>query len=143
MYHERIHSHPNWQGKYARYDTMFVKTGSELDPMHGMTIGRALLFFSFTFRDEYIPCALIHWLVPGNVPDEITGMWVVQPEFTGNGRRTLSVIHLDCVARAAHLLPIYGTSFIPDDLQFYDSLDIFRAYFVNNVIDHHTHEFLI
>jgi hypothetical protein len=121
---------------------MFVKTGSDLDPMYGMTIGRALLFFSFTFRDKYLPCALVHWLVPGNVPDEITGMWVVQPEFMGNGRRSLSVIHLDSVARAAHLLPIYGTSFIPEDLQFYDSLDIFRAYFVNNVIDHHTHEFL-
>ena len=121
---------------------MFVKTGSELDAMHGMTIGHSLLFFSFTFRDEYLPCVLIQWLVPGNMPDEITGMWVVQPEFAGNGCYTLSVIHLDCVARATHLLPIYGTSFIPEDLQFYDSLDIFRSYFVNNVIDHHTHKFL-
>ncbi|KAH9960362.1 hypothetical protein BGW80DRAFT_1438862 [Lactifluus volemus] len=130
MYHERIRSHQNWKGKYPRYDTMFIKTGPDSDPMYGMTIGRALLFFSFTFREKYFPCVLVNWYVPGNAPDENTGMWVVQPEFA------------DCVARAAHLLPVYGTSFIPEDFQFYDSLDAFRAYFVNNVIDHHTHEFL-
>ena len=125
MYCEQIHSHPDWQGKYVWYDTMFVKTGSELDPMHGMTIGCALLFFSLTFRDEYLPCALIQWLVPSNVPNENTGMWVVQSEFTGNGHRTLSVIYIDCVARAAHLLPIYRTSFIPEDLQFLTHLMYF------------------
>jgi hypothetical protein len=142
MYRERIRSNPNWRGEYARYDTMFISTGSEMDAMQGMTIGRALLFFSFIFRDEFFPCALVHWLVPGNVPDDDTGMWVVQPEFAGNGRRTLSVIHLDSVARAAHLLPVYGSSFVPEDFDFSDSLDSFRAYFVNNCIDHHSHEFL-
>ncbi|KAH9963354.1 hypothetical protein BGW80DRAFT_1438604 [Lactifluus volemus] len=129
---------PNFTGHIFVYHSaiarFFAPSDLYLDPMYGMTIGRALLFFSFTFRDKYLPCALVHWLVPGNVPDEITGMWVMQPEFMGNGCHSLSVIHLDSVARAAHLLPIYGTSFIPEDLQFYDSLDIFHAYFVNNFL---------
>jgi len=142
MYRERIRSNPNWRGEYARYDTMFVMTGTEVDAMHGMTIGRALLFFSFTYGDTYFPCALVHWLTPSNVPDDDTGMWVVQPEFTANGRRTVSVIHLGSVARAAHLLPVYGSSFVPEDFDFSDSLDAFRAFFVNNCIDHHSHEFL-
>jgi len=68
-------------------------------------------------------------------------MWVVQPEFEGNGCWTLS-IHLDCVARAAHLLPVYGSSFLPENFHFVDSLDLFRAYFINSYIDHHNNEFL-
>ncbi|KAH9987753.1 hypothetical protein BJV74DRAFT_491980, partial [Russula compacta] len=142
MHQERIRSNPNWHGEYARYDTVFIATGSEADPMLGMTIGRVLLFFSFTLGDEPIPCALVHWLIPGNIPDDDTGMWVVQPEFEGNGRRSLSVVHLDSIARGAHLLPVYGSSFLPEDFDFSDSLDAFHAYFVNNCIDHHSHEFL-
>jgi hypothetical protein len=82
------------------------------------------------------------WFIPGDEPDEDTGMWVVRPEFYGNGRRTLAIVHLDCIARAAHLLPVFGSSFVPDELHFSDSLDVYRAYFVNNNIDHHCHEFL-
>ncbi|KAI0004338.1 hypothetical protein BJV74DRAFT_876020 [Russula compacta] len=129
-------------GEYARHDTMFVETNADLDGMQGMAIGHALLFFSFTFRDCYYPCALVHWLVPGDEPDKDTGLWVVQPEFGANGRHTLAVIHLDCVARGAHLLPVYGSSFIPEDFHFSDALDAFRAYFVNRHIDHHSHDFI-
>jgi hypothetical protein len=32
---------------------------------------------------------------------------------------------------------------MPDDLHFSDSLDAFRAYFVNRHIDHHGHCFII
>ncbi|KAI0245058.1 hypothetical protein BJV78DRAFT_1277562 [Lactifluus subvellereus] len=95
------------------------------------------------WRDERsYPCALVMWFIPGDEPDEDTGMWVVRPEFHGNGRRTLTIIHLGCIARAAHLLPVFGTSFVPDELHFSDSLDVYRAYFVNNNVDHHCHEFL-
>jgi hypothetical protein len=142
MYRERIRSNPNWHREYPRYDTVFVQTSAGLDGMPGMTIARVLLFFSFTFNDTYYPCALVHWLVPGTEPDEDTGLWVVQPEFECNGHRTLSIIHLDCVARAAHLLPVYGSSFIPDNFHFSDSLDAFQAYFVNRYIDHHSHDFI-
>ena len=142
MYRERIRSNPNWRGEYERRDTVFVVTDPDLEGMRGMAIGRALLFCSFSFGDQLYPCALINWFVPGDEPDEDTGMWVVQPEFAGNGRRTLAVVHLNCIARAAHLLPVYGSSFVPEDLHFSDSLDAYRAFFVNRVIDHHTHEFL-
>jgi hypothetical protein len=69
-------------------------------------------------------------------------MWVVRPEFRGNGRRALDIIHLESIARAAHLLPVFGLSFVPEELHFSDSLDVYRAYFINNSIDHHCHEFL-
>lgn len=142
MYRERIRSNPNWRREYARHDTMFVAIDPEIEGMRGMAIARVLLFFSFTFRDEQLSCALVHWFVPRDEPDEDTGLWVVEPEFEGNGRRTLSIIHLDCVARAAHLLPVYGLSFVPEDFHFSNSLDAFRAYFVNRHIDHHSHDFI-
>lgn len=140
MYRERIRSNPNWRGEYARHDTVFVQTG--LGRMSGMAIGRVFLFFSFTFDNVRYPCALISWLVPGDEPDEDTGLWVVQPELDGNRRRRLGVVHLECVIRGAHLLPVYGPSFLPENFHFSDSLDAFRAYFVNRFVDHHTHAFI-
>lgn len=142
MYRERIRSNSNWRGEYARYDTVFVVLDETLNGMPGMAIGHARLFFSFKFRNEVHSCALIHWLVPSGEPDEDTGMWVVRPEFQGNGRRTVSIVSLNCVARAAHLLPIYGSSLLPENFHFSDTLDAFYAYFVNPYVDHHSNEFL-
>ncbi|KAJ6515253.1 hypothetical protein C8R45DRAFT_887963 [Mycena sanguinolenta] len=143
MYRERIRANPNWQGKYPRYDTVFVVTDPDLPGMEGMVIARTLLFFSFTHRDTYYPCALVHWYSPiSNRADDDTGMWVVAPEFERNGRKSLAVIHLDCIARAAHLLPVYGAAFLPADFHFSYSLDSFRSFFVSRFADHHTHEFL-
>jgi hypothetical protein len=142
MYRQRIRSTPNWRGEYPRYDTVFVETNAELPGMQGMVIGRVLLFFSFSFRDQIYPCALVHWLVPvGDEPDSETGMWVVHPEFEGN-RRSIAVIHLDSITRGAHLLPIYGSSFLPEDFHFSDSLHAFRGYFVSRHADHHMYEFI-
>jgi hypothetical protein len=121
---------------------MFVEMDPTLDRMRGMAVGHALLFFSFTFRDRFYPCALVHWLVPQHEPDEETGLWVVRPEFGLDGNRTLDIIHLDSVARAAHLLPVYGSSTLPEDFRFPDALDAFKAYFVNRHIDHHSHHFI-
>ncbi|KAF8184554.1 hypothetical protein K438DRAFT_2160896, partial [Mycena galopus ATCC 62051] len=143
MHRERIRSNPNWHGAYARHDTVFVETDSERPGMEGMVIGRVLLFFSFTAATgvEY-SCALIHWFSPhGNAPDPDTGMWVVTPEMEA-GEKSLAIVTLDCIARAAHLLPVYGSAFIPEDFHFSYSLDVFRAFFVNRYTDHHTFEFL-
>lgn len=144
MYQERIRSNPSWRDECARYDTVFVQTGSDVSSMKGMVIGRVRLLFSFTSGGTPYPCALVEWLIPEDEVDNDTGMWVVRPEFEGVGgrRRTLAIIHLDCIARAAHLLPVFGSSFVPEELHFSDTLDVYRTYFVNNNIDHHSHEFL-
>ncbi|KAJ7483956.1 hypothetical protein B0H11DRAFT_1862373 [Mycena galericulata] len=72
----------------------------------------------------------------------ITGMWVVTPAMEGLGRKSLAIVSLDCIARAAHLLPVYGSALLPEDFHFSYSLDVFRAFFVNRYTDHHTFEFL-
>ncbi|KAH9991334.1 hypothetical protein BJV74DRAFT_772253, partial [Russula compacta] len=84
----------------------------------------------------------VHWLIPQDQPDEDTGLWVVELEFEGNGCCTLAIIELDCIAWPAHLLSVYAPSFIPEDLHFSDSLDAFCAFFMNQHIDHHSHDFI-
>lgn len=147
MYQERIRCNPSWRGEYAQYDTVFVQTGLDVaggPGMNGMVIGRICLFFSFTSDLTRYPCALVEWYVPTDGIDEDTGMWVVTPEFEHgiSGRRTLAIIHLDCIARAAHLIPVFGSLLVHEELYFSNSLDVYQSYFVNNNADHHCYEFL-
>jgi hypothetical protein len=142
MYRETIRSNPNWHGKFSRYDTVFVETDSELSGMAGLTIARLLLLFSLKVEDRKYSCALIHWMFRTDEPDPDTGMWVVQPEYERDGSRALAIINLDCVARAAHLIPVYGTTILPPNYHYSDALDMFCSYFVNPYVDHHSHEFL-
>ncbi|KAF8200520.1 hypothetical protein K438DRAFT_1822115 [Mycena galopus ATCC 62051] len=143
MRRERIRSNPQWHGAYPRRDTVFINVDAELPGMLGMIIGRVYLFFSFTYRDTHYPCALVQWF-PRHAPmrDDVTGLWVVTPEAYRNGQKCLAVIHLDSIARAAHLLPVYGASSLPENFHYSYSLDAFRAFFVNSYADHHVHEFL-
>lgn len=143
MHCERIRSHPNWRSQYPRRDTVFVDIDSGQPGMLGLVVAQVLLFFSFTSDGCNYPCALVNWIVPhGNEPDEETGMWVARPEYEGNGQRTLAVIHLDTIARGAHLLPVYGSSFLPENFHFSYSLDVFRSFFINRYADHHAFEFV-
>ena len=74
------------------------------------------------------------WSLPGNC------MWRVKPDFDHWQQCVCSVIHLDSILHAAHLLPIFGEEFIPRNLWFYQSLCAFQLYYVNMYADHHSHE---
>jgi hypothetical protein len=110
--------------------------------MEGMEIGQVLLFFSFCYRRKFYSCALINWFVHNDEPDADTGMWTVQSERDQKGEPTVQVIPLETIARGAHLLPIYGSTRVPDDFSHHDALDSFNAFFVNHFVDHHAHEFI-
>ncbi|KAJ3755922.1 hypothetical protein EV360DRAFT_48864 [Lentinula raphanica] len=69
-------------------------------------------------------------------------MWVVQPEYDTQNRCTMEVIHVDSIARGCHLLPVYGCSALPEDFSFPHTLLSFKAYFVNQYVSNHVHEFL-
>ena len=112
--------------------------------MHGLLVARVLLFFSFYDPKlcKEIPCALVNWFVPASEHrDPGTGMWVLKPEILA-GKLPLEVIHLDTILRGAHLLPQYGSGFLPEDFYFTDSLDAFKGYFVNHFVDYHAHELI-
>ncbi|KDQ50125.1 hypothetical protein JAAARDRAFT_108042, partial [Jaapia argillacea MUCL 33604] len=63
------------------------------------------------------------------------------PEFTGNGHSSLTVIHLNSVERAAHLIGVCGSGFLPADFFHEDTLDTFGAFYVSKYADHHMHDF--
>ena len=73
----------------------------------------------------------------GNEPDEGTGMWIVEPELDVDGERLISIIHLDCIFRAAHLIGVNGQGFLLKELQYHQSLDAFAMFYVNRFIDYH------
>ena len=134
---EHIRATPSWRQGPARYDCAFVNAEPELDGIHGLGIVRILLFFSFVFDGKTYPCALVRWFSHiAEERDEDTGMWMVEPEVEDNGSPSISVIHIDCIFRAAHLLPVYSDDPI-GSISPHDSLDIFSAFYVNKYIDHH------
>jgi len=146
MYREIIRSTPLWKkgDVYApRFDCVLIaKPNFELeDGMRGMSIARVLRFFSFYFEGVTYPCALIHWFATyGDTPDPDNGMWIVEPEYDGNGYRSVSVIHVDTIIRAAHLLPIFDSSPIERSVHYTKTLDAFRAFYVNKYADYHAYE---
>jgi len=64
-------------------------------------------------------------------------MWVVQRDDEGSPP---SIIHLDSVVRAAHLLPVFGPERVSTTLSFTDTLDTFTRFYVNKFVDHHAFE---
>ena len=141
MHREHIRATSSWRRGPARYDCAFVNSHPELEGMRGLHVVRVLLFFSFSFKGITYPCAFVRWFsVIDEGCDEDTGMWMVQPGVTEDGLPDVSVIHLDCVFRAAHLLPIYGDAPIPNNVSHHNSLDAFVGYYVNKYADHHAYE---
>jgi len=141
MHRERIRAAPRWWNGRPRYDSVFLDRDSSLPGLRGLYVARVRLLFSFAHRKTRYPCALVEWfLVVGDQPDDLTGLWVVEPDVDESGRRATSVIHLDSIVRAAHLLPVFGEGFIPVDFDFSYSLDAFQSFYVNKYADHHANE---
>jgi hypothetical protein len=68
-------------------------------------------------------------------------MWIVEPETSGDDSETLAtIIHLDTILRAAHLLPVFGSERVSRTLSFMDTLDKFSSFYINKYADHHAFE---
>jgi hypothetical protein len=142
LYRESIRCTPCWQTggiTGRRRDCIILNTGSDVPGMRGLDIARVHLFFSFKVEDELFPCALVHnFFKSFDDPDPDTGMWIVEPDLDREGYRVMSVVHLDSVVRAAHLLPIFKRdAVVPREVNFTHTLDIFSAFYVNKYIDYH------
>jgi hypothetical protein len=109
--------------------------------MHGLDITRIQLFFSFAYNSTKYPCALMHWFshVAESV-DRDMGMWVVEPDSADDRRPLASVIHLDTIICAAHLLLVFEEGFISRFLSSTDTLDEFLTFYVNKYVNHHAFE---
>ena len=139
MRSERIRAVASWRNGPSRFDTVFVHTNSNAEGMLGLDVACVRLFFSFTYEGLKYPCALVRWFSrKGDSPDNITGMWIVEP--SDDDGETVAVIHLDTIVRAAHLLPVFGSERVSRSLSFTDTLDKFSSFYVNKYVDHHAFE---
>ncbi len=99
----------------------------------GLHVARLKLLFSFVYREIRYDCALIHWFErTAEVEDELTGMWTVEPENDEDDAPHFSVVHIDTILRAAHLIPVYDGTVIDKYHRHETTLDNFNKFFVNN-----------
>lgn len=141
MHRERIRAVSSWRKGPARYDCAFLEKDPGLAGFRGLHVVQVLLFFKFTLDKTEFPCALVSWFSPiGDDPCEDMGMWIVEPDLDAHGHRVTSVVHLDCILWGAHLIGVTGKEKVPRKLQHSDSLDAYKAFYVNKYIDHHAHE---
>ncbi|KDQ10666.1 hypothetical protein BOTBODRAFT_177952 [Botryobasidium botryosum FD-172 SS1] len=141
MKKERIYAVPLWRGAHPRRDCIFTTENSKLPGLQGLSTARVRQFLSISHNGAHYQCALVEWfMVHGVAPDEDTSLWIVKPELNRDGSRSTSLIHLDHILRAAHLIPVFGDGFLPTDFHFSYSLDAFDYFYVNKYIDHHANE---
>ena len=145
LYRETIRCTPRWKTANIvarRRDCVLLNTGSDTPGMRGLEVARVHLFFSFQVGDDVFSCALIHQFSKSfNDPDPDNGMWIVEPDLDRDGYRIMSIVHVDSIVRAAHLLPVFkGDATIPREVNFSNTLDIFTAFYVNKYIDYHAFE---
>jgi hypothetical protein len=149
MYRERIRATRLWKKgeiEGPRYDCVLINNESEstaaLTGFAGLSVARLRLLFSFNHDGTRYPCALVEWFsVVGNSPNSVTGYWVLKPEVR-HGKPSRSVIHLDCILRGAHLMPVFGEGFVARQLNYTMTLDIFQEFYLNHHIDPHAFEVL-
>ena len=140
MHHEHLYSTSSWHRWGPRQDTALVVEDQSKPGMQGLWVVRIKLLFSFSFEGVDYPCALIEWFQTiDNHPDSDTGLWKVKLDMT-HGEHNMSMLHLDMFLCGAHLLPVFGDHPLPQNFHNSFTLDLFHTYFVNNFIDHASHE---
>ncbi|KAL6299564.1 hypothetical protein BKA93DRAFT_742093, partial [Sparassis latifolia] len=149
MRREHIRATPQWRKRCPRFDCVLVN--SQFQSLDGLwpnqdmpDVARVQLFFGFVFNGVQYRCALVHWFDRvGDAVDDETGMWIVKPRSDGDvSAYPMSVIPLDSILRAAHLIPVFGNEHVPARLEDHHSLDVFRAFYLNKYADHHAFELL-
>ena len=139
---EQIKATPSWFHGPEHYDTVFVNTDDTHEDMQAMEVAQIICFFSLPCTNGVTyPCALIHWFdYVVDEPDELTGMWMVKPSFLNDNTCYLSIVHIDTIVRAAHLILIFGQERVPLQVNLHNSLDVYQGFYVNHFIDHHAFE---
>ncbi|KAF8644289.1 hypothetical protein AX16_008564, partial [Volvariella volvacea WC 439] len=136
----------NQQSIGPRYDCAYVVEDQEEVGFRGMNVIQVLCFFSFTYDRILYPCAYVRWFKKvSTIPDRLLGLWQVKVErlnARGGGDEVHSIVHLDSMLRAAHLIPNFGSSRIPVNFSYQSTLSTFENFFINSYIDHHSHELI-
>ncbi|KAG2050282.1 hypothetical protein BDR06DRAFT_984068 [Suillus hirtellus] len=141
MQREHIHAVSSWHGGAPCHNCVFVNMNTDTNIMNGLAVARVLCFFSFSNRTSFFQCAVVWWFSHVlDARDLDTGMYVVAPATLEDDTPDISIIHIDCIFHAAHLIPVYGSNMLPRAITSHNCYNVFHSYFVNKYADHHTFE---
>ena len=144
MYIEYICSTPNWRNEGPCHDCVFIDTKEHeinLREIDAYEVACVLAFFSFHHAQDYYACAIVRWFDKvRNGPDENTSMWKVCPAALANCSLHITIIHVEKIYHAAHLIPIYGNWPIPQDITPLTSYNTFHLFYINKYVNHHAFE---
>lgn len=142
MHRELIRCSDAWRQEYRRRDTVLIQMDTSIEGFRGMLVGRVAAFLRITHEGISYPCALINWFITqGEEPDDVTRMWIVEPEIR-NGRTTFGIVPINSIVRGCHLIGVYEEDALPLNFHFSYTLDAFRSYYVNHYIDYHSYEII-
>ncbi|KAG2028968.1 hypothetical protein BDR03DRAFT_936904 [Suillus americanus] len=135
MQREHIRATTSWRGGPAQNDCVFVSMNDKVScGLDGLAIARVLCFFG-------LHVAVVQWFsYVTDSRDPNTGMYIVMPSTNDNGTPDVSIIHIDCIFRAAHLIPVYGNNFIPREITLHNSHNMFHTFYINKYANHHAFE---
>ncbi|KZT27766.1 hypothetical protein NEOLEDRAFT_1060095 [Neolentinus lepideus HHB14362 ss-1] len=142
MHREHIRATSCWRNNAPRFDCVFIKheVAHESSFHPPFDIARVFMFFSFIFEGKRYECALVHWFEwTSEQPDEDTGMWIVSHSI---GKDALSIVPVQRIIRAAHLIPLFGRDKVDAHISNVNSLDEYHFFYVNKYADHHAFEML-
>ncbi|KAF9784568.1 hypothetical protein BJ322DRAFT_1007194, partial [Thelephora terrestris] len=147
LYHETIQSTLRWKTSSVttpHRDSVLLVTGSDTAGVRGLNVMGVHLFFSFVLKDKFSECALVHeYCKAFTNPDPDNGLWIFKPDYSNDGYRIMSVVHLDLVIHDAHLLPVFKDNTpMLREINFTHTLNVFKAFYLNKYIDYHTFETL-
>ena len=52
----------------------------------------------------------------------------------------VGLVHVDSIVCACHLIGVFGSTCMPLNFHFADSLDVFKTFYVNQYADYHSHK---
>ncbi|KAH9935835.1 hypothetical protein B0H21DRAFT_699140 [Amylocystis lapponica] len=138
MRREWIRATPSWRRGPSRFDCVLLKGSSDPNVLGGFDVARIRLLFTIRFDYVHYSCALIQrYEFVADQPNRDTGMWIVRPRTDSDA---IAVVNINSILRAAHLIPVFSAydEDVPDDLQYYHSLDVYTRFYVNKFADHNS-----
>jgi hypothetical protein len=142
MHREYIRATLSWKHGDARHDCVFIEKDADEVGFRALGVAQVQTFLSFYHNDKKYSCALVRWFeAVGDAPCPNTCMWIVQPDiYIRSRRRICTIVHINSILRAAHLIGIGGPTFLPQKISPSQSLYAFKSFYVNKYADHHSYE---
>ncbi|KAJ3564082.1 hypothetical protein NP233_g8526 [Leucocoprinus birnbaumii] len=132
MCREYIRASPNWRNTGPRHDCVLIDGDPENSGFLGFNVGQVHFFFRFQWNDKMYDCAFLQWFEKAQTtacPN--MGLWMVQPQVNLRKERVCSVVHIDTIYSAVHLIGSTGAGPTPSQLRGDITLRAYRTYYVN------------